>query len=198
VSAETLRSVSLGDQEGRQPLAGFDDPRRKWTRAQRVELARQLRSGMKTREIAERLGVTASTVRDYLCDPDGTKARARRSISECGRCQCCGAQTGRPRGQHVFSLCTRCAPAHRARWTRDSVISAYITWRARFAAEPMSTDWNQTHATRRGGLALERFLSGHWPTSTVIGRLFGDWSGLRQAARALEDNPRPNEGTIRP
>jgi AcrR family transcriptional regulator len=175
-------AAESGPAEDRVPLAGFEDPRRHWTRAQRVALARQLRSGMTTSEVARRLGVTASTVRDYLSDPDGIKSQGRRRRT--GRCASCGAQTGRPRGERVFSLCARCAPRRRTRWTRDSVISAYITWHNRFGTDPVSTDWNRTHATRRGGLALERYRSGRWPTSTVIVRLFRDWAGLQHASRA--------------
>jgi hypothetical protein len=181
---EGLSSVSPGRHDGGVPLAGVEDPRREWTRAQRVQLADQLRPGMKTSEIARRLGVTASTVRDYLSDPDGMKAKARENIREPGRCERCGAQTGSPRGERVFLLCARCASAGRRRWTHDSVIGAYDSWCIRFGAEPTSTDWNRSHATRRGGPARERYVSGQWPTSTVIGRLFGDWPGLREAARA--------------
>ena len=62
------------------PASAFDftRPPSAWTRQQRAQLARALRSAMRTTEIAGRLGVTPSTVRDYLSDPDGELARARR------------------------------------------------------------------------------------------------------------------------
>jgi hypothetical protein len=64
------------------------------------------------------------------------------------------------------------------------VIDAYLDWWGRFGEKPTSTDWNHTHARRRGGVALERFRCGRWPTLTVIARLFGRWSDLRAAAQA--------------
>jgi hypothetical protein len=57
--------------------------------------------------------------------------------------------------------------------------------------QPTSTDWNHTHAHRRGGIALERFDCGRWPTLTVIARLFGRWSDLSAAARACTHSHPP-------
>jgi hypothetical protein len=161
----------------------FTRPPRTWTRQQRVQLARTLRAQMSTSEIARRLGVSASTVRGYLNDPDGQRAHARTLSDARGRCKRCGQPTGAPRGQRTFAVCPSCAPADRASWTRAQVITAYLQWWALFGGEPTSTDWNHTHARRRGGAALARFRAGRWPTLTVIGRLFGRWSELRAAAQ---------------
>jgi hypothetical protein len=161
----------------------FTRPPSAWTRQQRAQLARTLRPAMRTAEIAGRLGVTPSTVRDYLSDPDGELARARRRGRPGGVCERCGRPTGPRRGRHAFVLCPRCATGKRASWSREEVIDAYLAWWARFGVEPTSTDWNHTHAHRRAGVWLERFRCGRWPTLTVIGRLFGRWSELAAAAR---------------
>lgn len=175
----------VDDQHGAASASAFDftRPPSAWTRQQRAQLARTLRPAMRTAEIAGRLGVTPSTVRDYLSDPDGELARARRQRRRGGVCERCGRPTGPRRGRRAFVLCPRCATGKRANWSREDVIDAYLAWSARCGVEPTSTDWNHTHAQRRGGIARERFRSGRWPTLTVIARLFGRWSELAAAAR---------------
>jgi len=163
-----------------------ESPRR-WTREQRVDVARQLRGSMRTRDIARRLEVAPATVRDYLGDPSGQRARARRLRRPPGSCQRCGCATGPDRGARQFALCPRCAADERADWQRDDVIDAYLDWWTRFGEEPSSTDWNHTHATRRGGVALACFSSRCWPTMTVVHRLLGPWSQLAAEARARRD-----------
>jgi hypothetical protein len=157
-------------------------PTSMWTRRERAALAARLDGALETSEIARRLGVGVSTVREYLRDPDGSLARARGS-SKTGVCGECGLSTGSPRGARQFRLCPRCAAAARAKWTRGEVLNAYLDWWRRFGVLPTSTDWNCTHAHRRGGRDLERFLSGCWPTSSVVRRLFDSWVNLASAAR---------------
>lgn len=186
-------SAVVEDQPGSPPAFDVTHPPAAWTREQRVQLARALRPHMGTAEIARRLGVSTSTVRGYLSDPDGHRARARRESRPRGTCARCGQRTGVRRGARVFALCPRCAAAERADWTRAAVIAAYLDWWARFDAEPTSTDWNHTHARRRAGAALDRFRARRWPTLTVVARLFGQWSELRAAARerSRSQSPRP-------
>jgi hypothetical protein len=160
---------------------------RHWTREQRVDVARQLHGSMRTRDIARRLEVTPATVRDYLADPTGERARARREQRPPGNCQRCGCATGPDRGDRRFALCPRCTSDERADWQREDVIDAYLDWWMRFGEEPSSTDWNHTHAARRGEVALARFSSQRWPTMTVVHRLLGPWSHLAIAARARRD-----------
>jgi hypothetical protein len=153
-----------------------------WTRAERARLAAQLHPAKGTAEGARRLGVSTSTVREYLRDPDGAAARARRSGRPAGICARCGAGVGAPRGARRFRLCPACAAAARASWTTTRVIEAYRCWQARFGYPPTSTDWSRTHAVRRGGASLERHRSGRWPTSSTIARLYGGWPQLVAAA----------------
>lgn len=165
------------------PLVGHP---RDWTRHERARVAQLLHAEMATRDIAARLGVTPSTIRDYLSDPEGTKARARRTSKAPGQCARCGRETGPNRGSRVFLHCPACAASCRSRWTRESAIGAYHDWLARFSSEPTSTDWNRTAASRRGGQAVTRFTSGRWPTSSVIVRLFDNWAQFTAAARGAE------------
>jgi hypothetical protein len=158
-------------------------PPRAWTRRQRAQLAAQLYPVLRPAEIAARLGVSTSTVRDYLSDPDGERARARRQAGGRGVCAQCGCSTAPSRGTRRFGLCARCAGASRATWTSPSVVDAYTDWWGRFGVQPTSADWNHTHAVRRGGVALQRFRSRRWPTMTVIVRLFGGWSQFSAVAR---------------
>lgn len=169
---------------GQQPSTTTIDltrPPSTWTRAQRVDFAGQLHGRLGTAEVARRLGVARSTVRGYLSDPDGTRERARRARAPRGRCEQCSAATGPARGERKFSLCARCSPRSRAVWTIDSVLGAYEAWWLMSGQPPTSTDWSRTHAARRGGTSLERFLVGHWPTASVVVRLFGSWPRLRAA-----------------
>jgi len=172
------------------PALDFTRPPRSWTRRQRAQLAAQLHRAMPTAEVARRLGVSPSTVRAYLNDPDGTRARARRRVAPHGQCGQCGSPTGPARGERRFALCPTCAAASRATWTPASALAAYLDWWARFGRQPTSTDWNHTHALRLGDQALARFRARPWPTTTVICRLFGGWRALAEAARAQHDRTR--------
>jgi hypothetical protein len=163
-------------------------PPRDWARKERARIAQLLHAEMATRDIADRLAVAPSTIRDYLSDPDGTKARARRTSRPPGECAFCGDATGPSRGSRVFSQCRGCAGSSRAQWTRESAIAAYRDWWARFCMAPTSTDWNRTAAFRRGESAVARFSSGRWPTSSVIVRLFGSWGQFIAAARRVEQS----------
>ena len=155
---------------------------RDWTRRERVQLAQQLRRGLGTSDIARRLAVSPSTIRDYISDPDGEKARARQAKKPRGSCISCGGKTGPNRGKRVFKVCADCMPRLRAQWTRETTINAYLDWSERHSVEPTSTDWNRTLAFRRGGEAVERFSAGKWPSSSVIVRLFGNWGSFVAAA----------------
>jgi len=182
-SARELRSREVLSPSGDRSIDVAVAPRN-WTRRERVDMAHQLRAGMATRDIARRLGVAPSTVRDYLSDPDSEKARRRLARRPRGACSVCGRETGSSRGARVFNTCRNCARRRRARWTREIAIDAYCAWWARFSVEPTSTEWNRTHAARRGDDAIQRFVSGRWPTSTVIVRLFGSWARFAVAARS--------------
>ena len=55
-------------------------------------------------------------------------------------------------------------------------------WRQRYGRPPSSTDWSGTHARRRGGEALERFLSRDWPAPSTVIEIYGSWPAARRDA----------------
>src|SRR5437764_3921600 len=102
-------------------------------------------------EIARRLGRADATVKAYLYDPTGEKARAVKA-RYVGVCRGCGAYTQPRNGKgDAYAYCKACHPgATERRWTRERVIEAMLDWRHRYDRLPSSYDWSRTHARRRG------------------------------------------------
>jgi AraC-like DNA-binding protein len=164
--------AARADEEG---SSYFRDPskankRPRWHMTDRVterrraaQLARHYRDqeGLTIAEIARRLGRAEGTVKAYLYDPIGAKAREVKARYR-GVCRGCGAPTSARNGKgDAYSYCKRCRPGAIARqWTRERVREAMRAWRVRYDAPPSSYDWSRTHAHRRGGEALKRVQTG--------------------------------------
>ena len=153
-------------------------------RRRAAQLARHYRDqeGLTIAEIGRRLGRAEGTVKAYLYDPIGEKAREVKARYR-GACRACGAPTS-PRGgkRDAYAYCKRCRPGAIARqWTRERSRKAMRAWRARYGAAPSSYDWSRTHARRRGGEALKRQQAGEWPAPSTVIDLYGSW------AAALDD-----------
>ena len=148
-------------------------------RRRAAQLARHYRDqdGLAIAEIARRLGRTEATIKAYLYDPTGDKARAVKARYR-GVCRGCGASTAPRNGKgDAYAYCKRCHPGAIApQWTRERVREAMRGWRARYGAAPSSYDWSRTHARRRGGEALKRVQAGEWPAPSTVIDLYGDWS----------------------
>ena len=119
-------------------------------RRRAAQLARHYRDqeGLTIAEIARRLGRVEGTVKAYLYDPIGDKAREVKARYR-GVCRGCGAPTS-PRGGEgdAYAYCKRCRPGAIARqWTRERSREAMRAWRARYGAAPSSYDWSRTHGT---------------------------------------------------
>jgi hypothetical protein len=141
-----------------------------------------LQQGWSVAQIAHLLDRAPATVRGYLHDPTGEKAK-RRKASYAGRCERCGMPTSGADGKDRASRhCQRCKPQSRPRWTRELVRGAHRFWRERFGFIASSVDWSGSHARRRGGQALERYRSARWPSQTVIRRLYGTPAAAREDA----------------
>src|SRR3984885_10172711 len=118
-------------------------------RRRAAALARHYRDaeGLSIWEISRRLGRTEATVKAYLYDPTGEKARAVKRRYQ-GVCRGCGAPTAPRAGKgDAYEYCKRChpgavAPTRTRAWVRD----AMRTWRTRYGGPPSSTDWSRTHA----------------------------------------------------
>ncbi|HYB26983.1 MAG TPA: hypothetical protein VEF89_10250 [Solirubrobacteraceae bacterium] len=148
-------------------------------RRRAAALARHYRDaeGLSIWEISRRLGRAEATVKAYLYDPTGDKARAVKRRYQ-GVCRGCGAPTAARRGKgDAYEYCKRChpgaiAPTRRREWVRGSMRE----WRRRYGRPPSSTDWSRTHAARRGGEALRRLRDGDWPAPSTVVDLYGSWT----------------------
>ena len=153
-------------------------------RRKATALARHYRDeeGLSIAEIARRLGRAEATVKAYLCDPTGEKARAVKA-RYVGVCRGCGAYTQPRNGKgDAYAYCKACHPgAIERRWTRGLVLGAMLDWHSRYGRLPTSYDWSQTHARRRGGEALARLAGGEWPAASVVTEVFGSWNAARAA-----------------
>ena len=156
-------------------------------RQRAVAFARQDREaeGISVAQIAERLGRATATVKGYLCDPTGEKARAVKARDR-GVCRGCGAPTAARGGKgDAYAFCKRCHPgAIAATRTREWVRNAMREWRERYGRPPSSTDWSRAHARRRGGEALERFQVRDWPAPSTVIDMYGSWSAAHADAFA--------------
>ena len=154
-------------------------------RRRAVQLARHYRDqeGLSIAEIARRLGRAEATVKAYLYDPTGAKARAVKA-RYVGVCRGCGAYTQPRNGKgDAYAYCKRCHPGAIARrWTRERVREAMRAWHGRYGAAPSSYDWSRKHARRRGGEALKRLEAGDWPPPSTVTDLFGSWAAARADA----------------
>ena len=154
-------------------------------RRRAVALARHYRNeeDLSIADIARRLGRAEATVKAYLYDPTGEKARAVKA-RYVGVCRGCGAYTQPRNGKgDAYAYCKACHPgAIERRWTRERVLEAMRVWRELYGRLPTSYDWSSTHARRRGGDARARLAEGEWPAASVVTRLFGTWSGARAGA----------------
>jgi hypothetical protein len=156
---------------------------RQLVRRRNVLLAQHHRQqGWSIAQIAQLLNRAPATVRGYLHDPTGEKAKARKA-GYAGACERCGAPTSGADGKGRASRhCQRCKPQSRPRWTHEAVRGAHRFWHERFGFVASSTDWSSTHARRRGGDALARFQSARWPSGQVIRRLYGTPAAARADA----------------
>ena len=138
--------------------------------------------GRSIAEIARLLDQAPATIKAYLYDPTGEKARATKARYR-GTCESCGARTSGADGKGRASRhCQRCKPQSVPQWTRELVRAAHRRWYERYGFVASSYDWSGTHARRRGGTALARYESGDWPSGPVIRRLYGSAANARADA----------------
>jgi Sigma-70, region 4 len=148
-------------------------------RRRAVALAHHYRDeeGLSIAEIARRLGRAEATVKAYLYDPSGEKARVVKLRYQ-GVCRGCGAPTAARRGKgDAYEFCKSCHPGAIAPTrTREWVRGAMRDWRQRYGRPPSSTDWSRTHARRRGGQALKRLRDADWPPPSTVIDMYGSWA----------------------
>src|SRR5436305_15045523 len=117
-------------------------------RRRAAQLARHYRDqeGLTIAEIARRLGRAEGTVKAYLYDPIGDKAREVKARYR-GVCRGCGAPTSARNGTgDAYAYCKR---RHRwaiqREWTRGRVREALRASRARYATTPACYAWSRPH-----------------------------------------------------
>jgi hypothetical protein len=138
--------------------------------------------GRSIAEIARLLEQAPATIKAYLYDPTGERARATKARYR-GTCQSCSAVTSGADGKGRASRhCQRCKPQSKPSWTRERVRAAYRCWYERYGFVASSYDWSASHARRRGGAALERYQAGDWPSGPVIRRLYDSHAAARADA----------------
>jgi hypothetical protein len=162
------------------------EPRREAQRERAAALCLHLYEveGIGVEELARRLGRQPSTIRGYLNDPDGEKARRRKERYR-GHCEICGSETSGGDGPgRALPVCRRCRAAAGRRWDRERVLAAMARWERRYGRPPTSYDWNATTARRRGQGAARRWREGHWPAASTVSEVFGGWRTARLAYQA--------------
>jgi transcriptional regulator with XRE-family HTH domain len=163
-------------------------------RPSRRERAREIarlreREGLSFAQIAERLGLAPSTVRDYHRDPDAERNRRNRERYR-GTCELCGRPTTGGHGYDAPRQCARCARARSRVWSRDRIVAAIRNWRDLTGEAPTVLDWSPAHADDEHPGAA-RFLAepGRWPSVAAAQAHFGSFSAAIEAA-GVEPAPR--------
>ena len=154
-------------------------------RRRAAQLARHYRDqeGLTIAEIARRLGRAEGTVKAYLYDALGDKAREVKARYR-GVCRGCGAPTAPRNGKgDAYPYCKRCHPgAIEREWTRQRVRHAMRAWNTRYASPLTSYDWSISHASRRGPDALDRLQDAEWPAASTVSEVYGSWPAARKDA----------------
>lgn len=153
--------------------------------------------GLSVNEIARRLGRTPATVRAYIYDPDGSKAR-RVKDGYRGVCGSCGAQTTGEGPDRPRPLCAQCNGRQTAKWEKSLIEAALRAWAAKHGRPGRSTDLSLSYATmqakRDGGVRLRRLQAGweqgRWPAPSVVQYHFGTVKAANRAALQAPTGPR--------
>ena len=148
-------------------------------RRRAAQLARHYRDqeGLSIAEIARRLGRAEATVKAYLYDPTGGKARAVKARYR-GVCRGCGAPTAPRNGKgDAYAYCNAAIPARLRRNGRGSGLAKRCAHGERAAAlrRRPTSGRAPTHAGR-GGEALKRLQAGEWPAPSTVIDLYGSWA----------------------
>lgn len=133
--------------------------------AERVATARRLSSaGQTVRQIAEALGVSLSSVRNYL---------------SAGSCLQCGGPVPSPNATRCIA-CTAPEPTVRREWDRESVRVAVRDWMEEHGAPPSYRAWTPSRAQPGEWEAS----SPRWPSAAIVCDLYGEHEDPWNAALA--------------
>jgi hypothetical protein len=119
------------------------------TVAERIETAWRLRAdGQRIHAIAEHVGVSVSTVHNYL---------------RAGSCPQCGGPVASPRATCCIA-CTAPEPTIQSAWTRDSVRDAIRTWTVEHGQPPSYHE----RTPYRSAPSVWKAQSPRWPSAAVV------------------------------
>jgi len=173
-------------------------PARVVERRRAAALARHYREreGLSVAQIAQRLGRAPATVRAYLYDPDGSKAR-RVKEGYRGECSRCGAQTSGCGPGRSRTVCAGCNGRLTTKWDGQRIERALRAWFERYGRQASGADlslaYARARALRDGGVRLRRlqegWAEGRWPAASVVRH---HYRSVRAANRvALGDHREP-------
>lgn len=157
--------------------------------------------GLGIPELAKRLGRGSSVIGDYLRDPTGEKARARKR-RRYGLCEECGVKTFNSGSYDLPRRCAGCEKKVKREEARARVIKAIRYFNRRYGRPPTAFDWNlsmarsKAHPERLAEIeAIHRDRS--WPSVGTAQGVFGSWSAAVEAAGfepvALGSRRRPRQ-----
>lgn len=125
------------------------------TVAERIRTVWRLRAeGRPIRAIAEQIGVSVSTVHNYL---------------RAGTCPQCGGPVASPRAERCLS-CTANEPTIPRVWTRETVVEAIRAWATEHGHPPSYHDWTPS----RSFPGVWEAESPRWPSAAVVCDIYTD------------------------
>ena len=131
--------------------------------AERVESAWRLRAdGHRIRAIANQLGVSVSTVHNYL---------------RADSCPQCGGPIASPRARRCIA-CTAHEPTIQSAWTRDTVREAIRSWTAEHGSSPSYHEWTPS----RSSPGVWEAQSPRWPSAAVVCNAYDEYRNPWNAA----------------
>jgi hypothetical protein len=133
------------------------------TLEERIETAWRMRAeGHRIRSIAARLGVSTSTVHNYL---------------NAGRCPQCAGPVASPRAVRCIS-CTAHEPTIQRAWTPETVREAIRAWTAERGRAPSYHEWTPS----RSHPGVWEAESPRWPSAAVVCDIYSDYRNPWNAA----------------
>jgi hypothetical protein len=104
--------------------------------------------------------VSPATVRRYIADPTGVGNRQSAQRARASR-----------------------RPCQTLKWPATLVLERILEWHTLYGTWPTGYDWTRAHTVRRGGDALARWSTGHWPDAQTVRRLYYTFPLAVTAAR---------------
>jgi hypothetical protein len=130
---------------------------------ERIQTASRMRAeGHGIRAIAEHIGVSSSTVHNYL---------------NAGTCPQCGGPVASPRAERCLA-CTAPEPTIQRAWAREAVREAIRDWTQQYGRSPSYHEWTPS----RSFPGVWEAESPRWPSAAVVCDVYADYRSPWNAA----------------